>query len=313
MIQYHPTTYGISGKRCLLTEAARGEGGRLYVIRNGEPWYFMEEKYPELKNLMPRDVVSREIYFVRRSDDCENTVYLDMRELPEDTWKHKLSDLREEIIKYLSLDPKRDPIPIEPGIHYFMGGIDTDENHRTNIGNLYASGECTCQYHGANRLGGNSMLGAIYGGKKAAESILQSGEKESAAEPSFSVCEKDDSDEYAEEASAERIRQIREILLDGLGIVRNENEMQNALARLKRLAADNKLNKREQNRVCLARAMLMSALERKESRGAHYREDYPAKNDDYQKTTTASFENQNIVIRFRELPKRRSCNNENKT
>ena len=171
MLQYHPTTIGISGKRCLVTEAARGEGGRLYINRNGEKWYFMEEKYPELKNLMPRDVVAREMYFVRREHG--GSVYLDMTGLSPETWQKKLSDLREEIIHYLSLDPKTDPIPVKEGIHYFMGGIDTDESHQTNIKNLYAAGECTCQYHGANRLGGNSMLGALYGGRKSAETILQ--------------------------------------------------------------------------------------------------------------------------------------------
>ncbi|MBR1554637.1 MAG: FAD-binding protein, partial [Oscillospiraceae bacterium] len=100
MIQYHPTTVGISGKRCLVTEAARGEGGRLCILRNNQKYYFMEEKYPELGNLMPRDVVAREMYFIRRESGGE--VYLDMTELSSETWQKKLSDLRQEIMHYLA-------------------------------------------------------------------------------------------------------------------------------------------------------------------------------------------------------------------
>ncbi|MBR2282340.1 MAG: FAD-binding protein, partial [Spirochaetales bacterium] len=170
MIQFHPTTIAINDKRCLVSEAARGEGGRLFILRDGKPWYFMEERYPVLKNLMPRDVVSREIYFVTHDESCTGPVYLDMTGLPDEVWRAKLPDLRKEIVEYTKLDPKTEPIPIAPGIHYFMGGIDVDAKHRTNMEGLYAAGECCSQYHGANRLGGNSMLGAMYGGHVAAES-----------------------------------------------------------------------------------------------------------------------------------------------
>ena len=133
----------------------------------------MEELHPELGNLSPRDVVSREMYFVSHRSDCADQVYLDMRHLPEDVWKNRLPDLREEIMHYLGLDPKDTPVPVTPGIHYFMGGIDVDKSHRTNVSRLFAAGECCMQYHGANRLGGNSMLGAIYGGRVAAESAAE--------------------------------------------------------------------------------------------------------------------------------------------
>ncbi|MCR5731995.1 MAG: FAD-binding protein, partial [Sphaerochaetaceae bacterium] len=122
MIQYHPTTMKLAGKRGLVSEAARGEGGRLFVMRGGQKWYFMEEKYPELKNLMPRDVVARESYLVTHSPECENQVYLDMTGIPEEIWEKNLPDLREEIIHYQKLDPKKEYIPVSPGIHYFMGG-----------------------------------------------------------------------------------------------------------------------------------------------------------------------------------------------
>ena len=178
MIQYHPTTFGIAGKRCLISEAARGEGGRLFLYRDGKPWYFMEERYPELGNLMPRDVVSREIFYVTHYKELGTqtwevypgrpSVFLDLRHLDKSVWAKKLPDLREEILHYAGIDPAKEPVPVEPGIHYFMGGIDVDQKHRTNIRGLFAAGECCSQYHGANRLGGNSTMAAIYGGKVAA-------------------------------------------------------------------------------------------------------------------------------------------------
>ena len=151
MIQYHPTTVELGEKRMLLSEAARGEGGRLFALRNGKPWYFMEEKYPELGNLMPRDITAREVWTVSR--DYE--VFLDMTELPKEVMEHKLAGLVDDCQTYLHKDIRKEPIPILPGIHYFMGGIQVDERHRTSMRNLYAAGECCAQYHGANRLGGN--------------------------------------------------------------------------------------------------------------------------------------------------------------
>ncbi|MBR1723665.1 MAG: FAD-binding protein, partial [Ruminococcus sp.] len=231
MLQYHPTTIGIAGKRCLVTEAARGEGGRLYIMRGGEKWYFMEEKYPELKNLMPRDVVAREMYLVRRREDCSGEVYLDMTGLPEETWRNKLPDLRQELIEQLSLDPAAEPVPVREGIHYFMGGIYVDERHRTSLEGLYAAGECACQYHGANRLGGNSKLGAVYGGRVAAEDILSS-EDTLKATP-----EADDAEPKYQTASALFNERLSEVLLGALGIVRSEDKLKAALKQLDGLEA----------------------------------------------------------------------------
>ena len=158
MIQYHPTTAQISDKRMLISEAARGEGGRLFTVRNGARWYFMEEKYPELKNLMPRDVISREMAMLKEESGCTGEVFLDMAGIDRTVWEARLSDLREEILAYLHIDPQNTPVPVSPGIHFFMGGIDVNDRHETAIQNLYAAGEAACKYHGANRLGGNSML-----------------------------------------------------------------------------------------------------------------------------------------------------------
>ncbi|MBR1554996.1 MAG: FAD-binding protein, partial [Oscillospiraceae bacterium] len=184
--------------------------------------------------------------------------------------------------------------------HYFMGGIDTDEQHRTNLRNLYAAGECTCQYHGANRLGGNSMLGALYGGRKSAETIIETAEflMEENQEVSVSVPEK---------ASPVLIQEISQILLSGLGIVRSQETLQNQLNALEVLANQREYSFYEQNRLLLAEAMLRSALERRESRGAHYREDYPDKDETFRKTTVAECDDNNQVrISFRPIPEKRA-------
>lgn len=297
MLQYHPTTIGISGKRCLVTEAARGEGGRLYILRGGKPWYFMEELYPELGNLMPRDVVAREMFFVRQRKDCENQVYLDLTELSSETWKHRLSDLRAELLHYLGKDPRIEPIPVHEGIHYFMGGIDVDIQHRTSMSGLLAAGECCCQYHGANRLGGNSMLGAIYGGKIAADTAA---DDETAADNAPQPVT--DNEPYAAEDDAKCIREISHILLSGLGIVRDAETMRQALQRLHELRNSREYSVRMRNRFILAEAMLLAADARKESRGAHYRSDFPQADPSFRKTTVAVCENGGVQIRFRDLP-----------
>ena len=299
MLQYHPTTVGIPGKRCLVTEAARGEGGRLYVTRNGAPWYFMEARYPELGNLMPRDVVAREMYKVRLEPDCGDQVYLDLTGLPDTVWTQKLADLRAEIIQYLELDPKAAPIPVHEGIHYFMGGIDVDLRHRTGLPGLYAAGECACQYHGANRLGGNSMLGAIFGGQCAAKDILATGD--AAPEPPVPQ-HTEEPEPLTEPASPAMIEAVSGILLRGLGIVRNETQLCTALEELRAVPAQ---NAREKNRLLLAEAMLRAALERRESRGAHFRADHPQTDPQYQKTTVAAVTPQGVQITFREIPERR--------
>lgn len=301
MIQYHPTTIGIADKVCLVSEAARGEGGRLFIYKNNEKWFFMEEKYPELKNLMPRDVVSREMYFVSR--DNENAqVYLDMTGLSKEVWSERLPDLREEIIHYLGIDPKNKPIPVSPGIHYFMGGIDVDIEHKTNVENLFAAGECCLAYHGANRLGGNSLLGAIYGGRKAAETVIalihNEGKSDKTNESATIQEITTDVEKYKtefENAKESFIIEVRDILFEAMGIVRNEKMLSEGLAALDKLSERN-LNERETDRLRLAKALILSALYRKESRGANYREDYPERNDEYKGMTRAIINSDTVNI-----------------
>ena len=298
-VQYHPTTIGISGKRLLISEAARGEGGRLFVRRNGQPWYFMEEKYPELKNLMPRDVVSAEMVNVSARDDCEDQVYLDMTGIEKKVWQTRLSDLRDQCMHYVNIDPIKEPVPVAPGIHYFMGGVYVDESHRTNIEGLYAAGECACQYHGANRLGGNSLLGAIYGGKVAAQSAMESGD----------LPERHTSDTrgvQAEEVPPVLAQSISDILYRSLPIIRNEQDMLTAKAELEELIHSSNAAA-EHRRLMLALAMVKSALNRKESRGAHKRSDYPDRNDeDFRKLSIVQMRDGAIKHTLRDIPERRS-------
>ena len=304
-LQYHPTTVGIPGKRMLISEAARGEGGRLYILREGKPWYFMEEKYPELKNLMPRDVVSREMFFAVRREDCGDQVFLDLTGLPSPTWEKKLSDMREEIIHYLSIDPVKEPVPVDPGIHFFMGGILVNEQHRSSLPGLYAAGECACQYHGANRLGGNSMLGALYGGKVAAEHISGLLREDGTPDSEPAALGPASGDWTRERTvSPGQIENLKAILWDGLGIAREETTLRAACDRLEALLSED-LTPWERNRALLGKAMLVSALERRESRGAHYRWDFPERNDaGFRKTTVAVCRNGEVSVSFRPIPER---------
>lgn len=343
MIQYHPTTMKIPGKRCLVSEAARGEGGRLFIMRDGRPWYFMDEKYPEMGSLMPRDVVSREEYMVREREDTEGSVCLDMTGIPKKAFLEKLSDLRDEIMYYLNLDPMKDPIPVEPGIHYFMGGIDVDDHHRASLKDLYAAGECCCRYHGANRLGGNSMLGALLGGRIAAESIAaesstaktsthaagqRPGHAASQAEGrtgarrfGISVSISDEKpeklvilDPLGKKEDPALAEQVGEILQKGLGIIRDQQGMTEAEEKIKALIQqDLKTGPAAGNyeigvpadinlcRLQLADAIVLSALERRESRGAHTRSDFPEKSDEYKKMTIAEMKNGEVQVSFRPL------------
>ena len=306
-IQYHPTTIAIQGKRMLISEAARGEGGRLYVKRRGYKWYFMEEKYPELKNLMPRDVVSAEMVKVTSRAECDDQAFLDMTEIPEMIWNTRLSDLREQCINYLNIDPVSQPVPVSPGIHYFMGGVRVDEEHRTSLANCYAAGECACQYHGANRLGGNSLLGAIYGGKIAAQSVLKYADRDALYRRNALE------DVPAQNVSPSLSKRITEILASSLQIIRHEATLNNSIKEIKMLLTDD-INSAERRRLHLAQAVLLSAKSRRESRGAHKRTDYPEKDEvNFHKLTVARMNGDEVEITFLDIPERRETENHGNT
>lgn len=304
-IQYHPTTVKLHGKNMLITEAVRGEGGRLYIVRDGKPFYFMEEKYPERGNLMPRDVIVREEWMWMQKG---YKIYLTMQHLDKKAQKEKLRGVIEDCIHFLGIDPAKEAIPVEPGIHYFMGGIWVDENHRTSMTNLYAAGECACQYHGANRLGGNSLLGALYGGSVAADSVMEDSECDDNTIAENEAGKNGQKKVNIAGSYIENLKKLQDIMRDGLGIVRTEESLCTAIAAINELkeklyaeydaTATEAENQSLADCCILGQAMLMSALERKESRGAHIRSDYPQEKAEYEKQTIVELKNGNIDIYF---------------
>ena len=176
-IQIHPTAIPGSDKNRLMSEACRGEGGRVWTYKDGKPWYFLEEMYPAYGNLVPRDVASRAIFKVcvhmGLGVNNERRVYLDLSHIPADYLEHKLGGILEMYSEFVGQDPRKVPMEIFPSVHYSMGGIWVDRMHHTNIPGLMAAGECDHQYHGANRLGANSLLSASYSGYVAGPEALR--------------------------------------------------------------------------------------------------------------------------------------------
>lgn len=320
-VQFHPTTVETPSKRMLISEAARGDGGRLFTYKDNKPWYFMEELYPDKGNLMPRDVISREIYKICHQMNLgingSEQVYLDISHLDSDYIKTRLDEVYETCVKYLGLDPCVMPIPVYPGVHFFMGGIHVDINHRTNVDNLYAVGECACQYHGANRLGANSLLSAIYSGYVAARDIT--GRITAAKKQKFDCdalaaeVEKNLNTLFSKEGELCNSLKLKrqKIANETLSIARETTVMETGLQSietLNELVVEKKLYAPsiyncwvEKHSLLLTEAMLRSALARKESRGAHMVLDYPESSNDFRKTTLAKMNN-DIQIQFCDIP-----------
>lgn len=314
MIQYHPTTIETPLKRMLVSEAARGEGGRLYYEDGGRRVYFIEEKYPGRGNLMPRDVVSREIYETGRQ------IYLDITFLGKEHIMRRLREVYDVCMTYARLDVTKTPIPVAPSVHYFMGGLSVDASHQTSIPNLFAAGECAAIYHGANRLGGNSLLGAIYGGYVAAQSAL--GVLPGRVDPALADAEARRCRERMDRICSDKssypcvyvINEASSILNTCLGISRSGDKLHEGVSSLdyyidvtRKLVFDPHVDSYRaymcEYQLLLAKAMIMSALAREESRGAHYRTDFPNTREEFRAASVAAWGNDRIDISFvREEP-----------
>ncbi|ADU97236.1 succinate dehydrogenase flavoprotein subunit [Thermovibrio ammonificans] len=303
-VQFHPT--GLRRTGILVTEGARGEGG--YLINNkGER--FMKRYAPEKMELAPRDLVSRaietEIMEGRGFEDEEGNkfVYLDLRHLGRKKILERLPQIRELAIDFEGVDPIEEPIPIRPTAHYSMGGIDTDIYGRTLIKGLYAIGECGCvSVHGANRLGGNSLLDIVVFGKIAGEDAAEFVPEVSQVPfPEGAVKREEERIKALFNGDgSEKLYKLRNELSDamsaGAGIFREEKGLREALEKVRQIKERAKKLKVEDgestfntnlqqtleflNMVEVAETIVLGALERKESRGAHYRLDYPKRDDE---------------------------------
>lgn len=270
-IQFHPTALNVpNAPRFLLSEAMRGEGG-LLINSTGEG--FMT-RYDERAELAPRDIVSRAIHF-EMAQTKSDSVWLDMRHLDRETVRARFPKILNTCLLY-NIDITRDLIPVSPAAHYTMGGVRTDLWGRTSIAGLYAAGEVACTgVHGANRLASNSLLeGLVFGARAGAAAATEAPDAVVSAEP------RDwDFGEAADWRIDDGARaEVKRVMWDKVGIVRNAAGLKAALAALEEIAA-RKLHTRSWNFVTLSRLVAEAALSRCESRGAHYRSDYPERDD----------------------------------
>ncbi|MER7476861.1 succinate dehydrogenase flavoprotein subunit [Streptomyces sp. NPDC126510] len=305
--QFHPT--GIWRMGILLTEGARGEGG---ILRNKDGERFMEKYAPVMKDLASRDVVSRSIYTeIREGRGCGpegDHVYLDLTHLPPEQLDAKLPDITEFARTYLGIEPYTDPIPIQPTAHYAMGGIPTNvegevlADNTTVVPGLYAAGEVACvSVHGANRLGTNSLLDINVFGKRAGIAAAEYAQKAEFVElpenPAELVVEQVERlrDATGTERVAELRRELQETMDANVMVFRTEQTIKTAVEKIaelreryrnvsiqdkgKRFNTDLLEAIELGNLLDLAEVMAVSALARKESRGGHYREDYPNRDD----------------------------------
>lgn len=323
-VQFHPTT--LFGTNILITEGARGEGGIL-VNRYGER--FMERYAPEAMELASRDIVARAIQTeIDQGRGFEGGyVHLDLRHLGEEKINLRLPGIRQIAVDFADIDPVKEPIPVQPGQHYSMGGIATNTSAETPLKGFYAAGECACvSVHGANRLGGNSLLETIVFGKIAGENAAEYAK--ASARGSYGAIfaalqrEKERIQGLLEREEGERLYRIREELEntmgENLGLFREEEPMIKALEeirslkeRYKGIVLDNKALPFNQELVNalelkgmldLAEVVCLGAIERRESRGSHYRLDYPERDDeDWLRHTLAFFTPEGPKLRYKEV------------
>lgn len=266
-VQFHPTALNIeNAPRFLLSEAMRGEGG---ILRNASGYRFMGD-YDERLELAPRDIVSRSIVREMRKTGTR-TVYLDMTHKDEEFLRHRFPAIAETCAFY-GLDIAKDMLPVSPASHYCMGGVRTDLWGRTTIPGLYAAGEVTCTgVHGANRLASNSLLEGLVFGARAGEAAVR--DSESNDPEAHSSAELPAGSLNARVSTAVRKR-VKRGMWEWVGIMRDEESLSRAFREFEQISRAN-LSNASRNFVTLALLVTKAALWRKESRGGHFRSDFP--------------------------------------
>ena len=307
-VQFHPT--GIYKLGILISEAARGEGG---ILRNSEGERFMERYAPVIKDLAPRDMVSRcilEEVRAGRGIEGKDYVHLDLTHLGKEVLDTKLAEITGFARTYAGVEPVTEPIPVQPTCHYMMGGIATDVDGRvitdsegTAFPGLYAAGECACvSVHGANRLGCNSLLDVLVFGRRSGKEMAKYTQSvdftELPAEPDRNVA-----DQIAALMSSNGIErsgniaaELQEVMMDKVSVFRQQEGLLEALEKIRELKGRYKQISLQDKGNCfnrdlldgfelghmldLAEVITMGALQRQESRGAHSREDFPERDDE---------------------------------
>lgn len=333
-IQIHPTAIPGDDKLRLMSESARGEGGRIWTYKDGKPWYFLEEKYPAYGNLVPRDIATREIFNVcveqKLGVNGENMVYLDLSHKDPKELDVKLGGIIEIYEKFMGDDPRKIPMKIFPAVHYSMGGMWVDYNQMTNIPGLFAAGECEYQFHGANRLGANSLLSSIFGGMVAGPKAIEyvKGLKKSSEDVAEKVFSSELNKQSTKHESLLKMegtenayvlhKELGEWMTNNMTVVRHnnklkdtDNKIQELMERYKNISMTDTARWSNQgvtftrqlwNMMELARVMTIGALMRDESRGAHYKPEFPDRNDEkFMKTTKARYTPNGPAIEYEEV------------
>src|SRR5215467_13663726 len=318
-IQVHPTSIPGEDKLRLMSESARGEGGRVWVPRNpaerrpgkdvpqNERFYFLEEWYPKYGNLVPRDIATRAIHRIVYQEKLglngQAAVYLDVTHIPRETLDRKLEGILEIYEKFLGVDPREEPMKVFPAMHYTMGGMWVNgEDQASSVPGIYAAGECEYQYHGANRLGANSLVSCIFGGGiagPAAARYAKNLEKGADATDAGVF----DRERRRQEASNQALiaqdgsenimtiwRELGETMTEHVTVTRINKNLEAAYEKLIELQqrygkvnlsdrskwSNQTLNFARElgNMLLLARVITMGAHARNESRGAHYKPDF---------------------------------------
>ena len=340
-IQVHPTSIPGEDKLRLMSESARGEGGRVWVPKNegetrdpknipeAERWYFLEEKYPAYGNLVPRDIATREIFQIcleGHGVGGENQVYLDLTHIPAEVLTERLGAILEIYEMFVGDDPRHVPMRIFPGVHYSMGGLWVDFEQRTNIPGLFAAGECDYSIHGANRLGANSLVSCVYGGFVAAPSAIdyaKNVERGNTETNGIHEAElkkqREINDQIIKNEGGENQYKLHEemgkVMTDNVTVVRYNDRLKATDEKLLELQErfhkisinDSNLwatqavphARQFWNMLQLARVITLGALNRNESRGAHYKPDFPDRDDEhFMKTTIAEYSDEAPVLSY---------------